>query len=135
MLYRKNWIVVIVVILGLAMFVPVAQAERQEFECITCNADTHNILHSSPEVRILSADSKGIVQSTHPDKLFDNWTRHMVTIVKIMDGKWSWHGFLKEMAPDGDFIIWEFYGPSESGETTTKAVYGSGKWKGVKGER
>jgi hypothetical protein len=42
---------------------------------------------------------------------------------------------VQEMGPDGDFIIWEFYGDSESGQSTTKAVYGTGKWKGVKGER
>jgi hypothetical protein len=32
MFYRRNWIIVTIVILGLAMFVPVAQAQRQEFE-------------------------------------------------------------------------------------------------------
>ena len=124
----------IVVILGLAMFIPVAQAERQDFECITCNADTNNIVHSSPEVAILSVDTKSIFRSTHESKLFDNWTRHMVTVIKRVDGKRSWSGFTKEMGPDGDFIIWEFYGDSESG-STTKVVYGTGKWKGVKGER
>ena len=135
MFYRKNWIAMIVVILGLVMFVPVAQAERQDFECITCNAETWNIVHLSPEVGIISGDSKSIFQSTHPSKLFDNWTRHMVYVRKRVEGKASWSGFTKEMGPDGDFIIWEFYGDSESGQSTTKAVYGSGKWKGVKGER
>jgi hypothetical protein len=38
------------------------------------------------------------------------------------------------MAPDGEFIIWEFSGDSQQGGTTSKAVHGTGKWKGVKGE-
>jgi len=59
----------------------------------------------------------------------------MVTVIKRVDGKRSWSGFTKEMGPDGEFIIWEFYGDNEKIESTTKAVYGTGKWKGVKGER
>jgi hypothetical protein len=134
MFYQRNWIAVMVVIWALAMFVPVAQAERQEFECITCTAATTNYVHSSPELAIYSADAKSIFQSTHPNKLFDNWTRHMVGVTKTIEGKPSFHGFAKEMGPDGDFIIWEFSGDREIG-ITTKAVYGTGKWKGVKGER
>ena len=34
MFYRRNWIVGIVVVLGLVMFVPVAQAQRQIIEGI-----------------------------------------------------------------------------------------------------
>jgi len=37
------------------------------------------------------------------------------------------------MAPDGEFIIWEVSGDSESG-STANPIYGTGKWKGVKGE-
>ena len=136
MSYRRNWIAMTVVILGVAMFIPVAQAERQEFEYIKCAAETWNFVHSSPEVGIGSCDAKSIIQSTHESKLFDNWTGHMVYVLKRVDGKISWNGFSKEMGPDGEFIIWEFHGDSESGiSTTTKAVYGTGKWKGVKDER
>ncbi len=70
MFYRRNWIAVIVMILGLVMFIPVAQAERQEFECIVCFAMTLNVAHSSPEITILSYDQKGIYQSTDENKLF-----------------------------------------------------------------
>jgi hypothetical protein len=133
MFYRRNWIAVIVVILGLAMFVPVAQAQRQDYEITVCMANTYNAVHSSPEVAIMSMDGKSIWQSTHESKLFDNWTAHTVGVVKAVGGKWSWNGFFKGMAPDGEFIIWEYSGDSESG-TTVKAVYGTGKWKGVKNE-
>ena len=52
MFYRRNWITPIVIILGLAMFVPVAQAQRQEWEGVGCYANTYNVVHSSQEVVI-----------------------------------------------------------------------------------
>jgi hypothetical protein len=125
---------VIVVILGVAMFVPVAQAQRQDFETRQCSAQTFSVVHSSPELAISAGDQKSIIQSTHESKLFDNWTLHLVGVWKMMDGKWSWNGLSKEMGPDGEFIIWEFNGDAQSG-TIAKPIYGTGKWKGVKGER
>jgi len=133
MFCRKNWIAVTVVILGLAMLVPVAQAQRQEWEGVGCYAITYNVAHFSPEVAIMSYDGKGILRSTHENKLFDNWTIHFVAVTKMEGGKWSWNGFSKMMSPDGEFIISEYYGDFASGGTS-KVLYGTGKWKGVKGE-
>jgi hypothetical protein len=130
---RKNWIAVTIVIFGLIMFIPGAQAQRQEFEGIQCNALTVNLLHSSPELGVSSLDQKGIIQSTHPNKLFDNWTRHSILVFKRTDEKISWNGFTKNQAPDGDFIIWEFSGDSQR-NNIGKPILGTGKWKGVKGE-
>ncbi len=133
MFIRRNCIAVTTVILGLIMFVPVAQAQRQDFETVQCNVGTVNPVHVSPDLAITSWDQKGITQSTHESKLFDNWTRHTIHVYKRIDGKVSWNGFTKALAPDGEFIIWEFSGDSQSG-TTAKVIYGTGKWKGVKGE-
>ena len=135
MFYRRNWIAVIVVILGLIMFMPDAQAQRQEFEGISCAATTGITVQASPgEIYVGSFEGKGIFRSTHESKLFDNSTFHQVGVLKAAGGKMSWNGFYKGMMPDGDFIIWEFSGDSQSG-STSKAIYGTGKWKGVKGER
>jgi hypothetical protein len=133
MSYRRNWIAVMVVILGLAMFVPVAQAQRQEWEAVFCYAGSNNRVLSSPEAAVRSWDIKGIVRSTHESKLFDNFTFHSVGIGKTVGDKWSVHGLTKSMGPDGDFSIWEVYGDNESG-LTSKAIYGTGKLKGIKGE-
>jgi len=133
MFHRRNWITMAVVILGLAMFVPFAEAQRQEHETIMCFAETFTVVHFSPEVTIMGFDGKGITQSTHSNKLFDNFTFHFVGASKIMDGKYSSHALSKNMGPDGDFIVWEVYGDSESG-MTSKPIYGTEKWKGVKGE-
>ena len=133
MSYRKNWIAMVVVILGLLMFIPVAQAERQDYEIVECGTYTYNVVHFSPEMTILSFDKKSIQQSTHENKLFDNWTGHTVGVITGMSGKWSSHSFSKKMGPDGEFIVWEVYDDPESG-ITGKLIYGSGKWKGIKGE-
>ncbi len=135
MFHHRYWITLTIVIFGLAMFVPVAQAQRQDFETRQCNVQIFNPVHSTPELGFASYDQKGILQSTHESKLFDNWTLHLVAVVKRVGDKASWNGFSKEMAPDGEFIIWEFYGDSESRTTIAKPIYGTGKWKDVKGER
>ena len=132
---RKNWIAVTIVFLSLVMFIPVAQAQRQDFESRKCYVQILNVITSSPELNIFTYDQKGILQSAHESKLFDNWTDHTVGVVKVIGGKATWNGFAKETAPDVEFIIWEFYGDSESKTTTGKAIYGTGKWKNVKGER
>jgi hypothetical protein len=133
MFYHRDWISATVVILGLAMFIPVAQAQRQDFKSHQCSTNTYNVVHFAPELRILSYDQKSIMQSTHESNLFDSWTKHSVYVFKLIDGSMRWNGVAKAQAPDKEFIIWEFYGDSQSG-TTTKAIYGTGKWKGVKGE-
>ncbi len=65
MFYRKNWIAGIVVVLGLVMFVPVAQAQRQEFEYVSCGANTYNVVHYTPEMAIMSYDGKWINCEAH----------------------------------------------------------------------
>jgi hypothetical protein len=133
MFHYRDWISVSVVILGFAIFIPVAHAQRQDFKSNQCSTNTFSVVHFTPELRILSYDQKSTMQSTHESKLFDNWTKHSVYVLKLIDGRMSWNGVAKAQAPDGEFIIWEFYGDSQSG-TTTKVIYGTGKWKGVKGE-
>ena len=72
MFHRRNWIAVVVVILGLLMFTAVTQAQRQESEGIACYSQTRYFLHSSPEIAIFGFDQKGIYRSTDKSKLFDN---------------------------------------------------------------
>ncbi len=72
MSHRRKWVIMIVLLLGLATFIPVAQAQRQEFETQQCNLLIFNVVHFTLELGIASYDQKGIVQSTHESKLFDN---------------------------------------------------------------
>jgi len=134
MFYRRNVIAVLVVILGLAMFVPVAQAQRQIIEGISCHSNTNTTVQAIPgEIYIGAFEGKGIFRSTHESKWADNNTYYQVGVVKGAGGKFSWNGFSKNLRTDGDIVIWEFSGDSESG-TTQKVIYGTGKFKGAKGE-
>jgi hypothetical protein len=133
MFCQRNWIAVVVIILSLGMFVPIAQAQRQELDLVICYSLTSNVVHSSSEMSVMGYEGKGIAQSTHANKLFDNNTLHFTGTLKIVDGKRTAHNFTKHMAPDGDIMIWEFNMDSESG-MISKAIYGTGKWKGIKGE-
>ena len=133
MFHQRNWIAMAVVILGLVMIVPVAQAEREEFEGIGCHSNTLTTVQGTPgEIFVGSFEGKGInrVTSTPSRDL----SFHQVGIVKGQGGKWTWDGFSKSMNPNGDFVIWEFSGGSEIGGSTMKAIYGTGKYKDIKGE-
>ena len=133
MFNRRNWIAMMLVMLGLIMFVPAAQAEREEFEGISCYSNTHTPVQASPgEIYVGSFEGKGIVRRTNKPYLEN--TFHQVGVLKAQGGAWSWNGLQKSMFSDGDFIIWEFSGDSVSGVSTAKAIYGSGKYKGIKGE-
>src|SRR5512136_544655 len=101
MFYRRYLIAGIVAVLGLVMFVPVAQAQRQDVEFMVCNAVTYNVVHFTPEVAVVSWDAKAMIRSTHESKLFDNWTGHGVGVLKRVGNKSSWYGSTKRMGPDG----------------------------------
>jgi hypothetical protein len=134
MFHRRSLIAMTIVVLGLIMFVPVGQAEQQVFEGISCVSITNTPVQSSPgEIYIGSFDGKGIFRSTHENKVNDNNTFHQVGSMKTDGGKFIWNGLQKSMRPDGDYVIWEFQGDSQSG-TIAKAIYGTGKYKGAKGE-
>jgi hypothetical protein len=136
MFYRGNLIAMMVVILGLVMFVPVAQAERQEIEGISCASNTHTPVQATPDVIYIgSFEGKGIFRSTHKNKVNDNNTIQQVGIVKASAalGGFFWNGLYKSMSTDGDYGIWEFSGDTKSG-STSKLIYGTGKYKDAKGE-
>ncbi len=134
MFYRRYWIAGIVAVLGLVMFVPVAQAQRHIIEGISCHSNTNTTVQAIPgEIYIGAFEGKGIFRSTHESKWADNNTYYQVGVVKGAGGKWSWTGYSKNLRTDGDIVIWEFSGDSVSG-TTQKVIYGTGKFKGAKGE-
>jgi hypothetical protein len=134
MSYRKSWIILTIVSLSLAMFIPIARAQQQNFELRACSSTTLNVVHAASDFGISVWDQKGIIQSTHENKLFDNWTQNCVYVMKGVPGDFNWKGVCKDMGQDSEFIVWEFTGDAKSG-STGKAIYGSGKWKGIKGER
>ncbi len=133
MFNRKILIAMTVMIIGLFMFVPISQAERQEFEGISCDSSTVTPVQASPgEILVASFEGKGINRITSKPPI--DLTYHQAGVIKGQGGVFSWNGFLKVLYPDGDFAIWEFSGDSKFGGSNMKAIYGTGKLKGIKGE-
>ena len=133
MSYQRNWIAMAVVIFGLVMIVPVAQAEREEIEGIGCHSNTVTTVQGTPgEIFVGSFEAKGINRITSTPSR--DLSYHMVGVIKGQGGKFTWNGFTKSLNPNGDFVIWEFSGDSTTGGAIMKAIYGTGKYKGVKGE-
>ncbi len=94
-------------------------------------AETLTMLYSSKELTILSQALKGVTQSNHPNKAFDNCTWHMLGIVRIENGKTYWSQYRKYQDPDGDTFVAELSGIDREG--TLKFMKGTGKWNGITG--
>jgi hypothetical protein len=121
---------VIAVVIGLFLFIPVAQAQTP-FDITECISGTTTIVFQSKEITITGIEGKGIIFSHHENKVFDNCTFHVVAIAKTMDGKRRSDSYWKIQDPDGDVVIAEVLvvGP----EKTMTFLHGTGKWKGIKG--
>ena len=131
MSYKR--IMYVVIIWGLIIFVPVARAQ-QPYDITECYSFVLSVLQESQEMRILGLDAKGIVQSNHVNKVFDNCTVQTMGIRMDTKGSSVAHGYFKYMDRDGDIFIME--GIMAEGEkgATMKFIYGTGKWNGIKGE-
>jgi len=119
----------VAIVLGLAMFIPVAQAETP-YDLTNCYYGTLTTLYKSKELTILTSDVRGIARSSHENKVFDNCSFHSVQIIQIMNGKKKRSGHTKFMDPDGDYFFVEVSGGDNA---TVKFLYGTGKWKGITG--
>jgi hypothetical protein len=121
-----------VVLVGLALLVPAAQAEKKSLDIISCRSGTATLLSASTEATVLYVDAKGITVNSN-DKIFQNQTGRCIGVISIINGKRTGNGYCKYMDPDGDFTLTEWTGSGKRGEGTWKYLYGTGKWKGVSG--
>ncbi len=119
----------VAIVLGLAMFIPVVQAETP-YDLTNCYYGTFTTLYKSKELTIVSLDMNGIARSNHENKVFDNCSFHSVQVKQFMAGKINRYGHTKFMDPDGDYFIVELSGGQNA---TVKFLYGTGKWKGITG--
>lgn len=76
-MYFKNvWKMVVIIVLSLVVFIPVAQAQ-QSYDITECYSFTsHTTLSEVPDLTIVGFDGKGIVRSNVENKVFDNFTLH-----------------------------------------------------------
>jgi hypothetical protein len=130
MFHSKIWITMTGVILGLAFFIPVAQAQ-QPMDMMSCGDATVTTIVGSQELTIMGLEAKGINLDNLASKAFDNMTYHTVGVYKIDSGKFTGTLYSKYMDPSGDFMVVEI---SQVGmERDWKYLYGTGKWKGITG--
>jgi len=119
------------IILGLILFPMMTQAQ-QPYDITLCVSGTVTMISSDKELTVFSAEVKGIIQSNHENRIFDNCTTHGSGVVLITGGKKTGVSYPKIMDPDGDFIVEEHTLAGEA--VANKILYGTGKWKGIIGE-
>lgn len=120
-------------IIGLTLLAPMANAEEKPINIVSCRSGTTTLLTADKELVVLGFELKGIDQDLRPDKIFQNYTHSCVGTIRMMGGEQTSKGYCKYMAPDGDFFIVSFDGPGGVKPTPWDYIYGTGKWKGVKG--
>jgi hypothetical protein len=134
MFYRSKWIVAVAIVFDLVVFIPVVQAEQQNFDITFCGSiKTTETLLESQDLIITTFEGKGIVRSNLKDKTFDNWSYHLLGVRQEIPDKSTAFGYSKYMDPDGDIVVQENLYPLGAKESTWKFLYGTGKWKGIKG--
>ena len=135
MFHCKQRMIPAAVFFGLALFVPLAQAE-QPFDITDHFYATVTTLSTSQELTIFQSDVRGVVRDNLEKRTFDNLTSHCLRMARISAGKLTGTTFSKFTDSEGDFFITESTSDAVSPaavESTWKFLYGTGKWKGITG--
>jgi hypothetical protein len=133
-MYSKNvWKMGAVLLLGLFIFISIAQAEP--IDIAYCLSMTTTMVSETRELSINSFDFKGIARSNLENKAFDNLTFHGIGVARdLADKRRHRYGYIKFMDPDGDILITENFHTLDTGqEADWNFLQGTGKWKGIKG--
>ena len=133
-MYSKNvWKMVVIVLLSLVVFISITQAQ-QPFDITFCGstATTQTVLESK-ELTITTFEGKGTVRSNPENKALDNSSYHLLGVSRQMGDNVTNFGYSRYMDSDGDFVVQENFYSLEGKEATWKFLYGTGKWKGIKG--
>lgn len=122
--------VVVVIVLGLAIFPSVAHAETP-FDVTCCYAGEMKVISASKELTVLGVEGTGIFRSHHENKALDNMTIYAIGVFRIEAGKGTSIAYCKGMDPDGDVIVQEHR--RDGPKVTWKFLQGTGKYKGITG--
>jgi hypothetical protein len=118
----------------LVMFALVAQAE-EPIDFTQYASCKFTLMSDDKEFRFGSFDCKGISRSNQENEVFENMSLWEVGVFRNVEAQSTAYSCAKYMDRDGDLVIMEFSesGPTEQPEGTWKILYGTGKWKGIKG--
>jgi hypothetical protein len=130
---KRLMIEALVIAFGLVMFISITQAQ-QPFDITFCGSTTitQTVLESK-DLTITTFEGKGTVRSNPENKAFDNSSYHLLGVSLQMADKVTNFGYSRYMDSDGDFVVQENFLSLDGKEATWKFLYGTGKWKGIKG--
>ena len=121
----------LVALLALVMFLPVAQAEEQ-VEYTSCFSGTWTTFHDSKDLAVIGGwQVNGINISHSENKLFNGASFHCEGLTRIMGEKIQEFGYCRSTDPDGDIVINDWTRTEK--EMGGKFLEGTGKYKGIKG--
>jgi hypothetical protein len=134
MSYRSKWIMAVTIVFGLVMLIPAVQAE-EPIDFTQYASCTFTPASEDKEFIFSSFECTGITRSNQENKVFDNMSVLDVGVGRREGGQSTAYSLSKYMDRDGDYVIMEFneFGPTGRLEGTWKILYGTGKWKGIKG--
>ena len=124
--------VCLLIIIGSGPLNP-ARCAEQVYDVTPCVAMDFKVLVQSPELTIVTFEGKGIMRSNIENKVFDNCTVHIMGLMFVEGKKRSTNSYMKYLAPDGDYVIFQYIQNPGEKEATTTLLEGTGKWKGIKG--
>jgi hypothetical protein len=137
-MYFKKRVIGFAIVLGICAFITSsllnpAESAEQVYDVDVCVSMDITPLVQSQEITIATWDAKGIMRSNIESKVFDNWTVHTLGVMVAEGKNRTYHGYMKYLAPDGDYVIFQYKkNPGEQASTTT-LLAGTGKWKGITG--
>lgn len=121
-----------VLLTGMALCLPMAQAAETAIADTSCRSGTVTMMTAGKEATVFGFELKGISVPSG-NKITDNQTHSCVGVVAVIQGQPSANGFCKYMDPDGDFTLLEWHRTGKRNEGTWKYIFGTGKWKGIQG--
>jgi hypothetical protein len=133
MISIKKWMMATLsIVFYLTLSISIAQAEPFDITFCGSTTSTHTVLESK-ELTITTFEGKGTVRCNPENRAFDNSSYHLLGVSLQMGDKVTNFGYSKYMDSDGDFVVQENLRPLDGTEATWKFLYGTGKWKGIKG--
>jgi len=120
-------------LIGLVMFLQVADAEEKTIDITSCRSGTINMLTASKDLTVYGIELKGITRSNHENKFGDNFTDKCIGVIRAKPGERMGNGYCKYLDPNGGIFIVGWAGPGGKEGGTWKFLHGTGKWKGITG--
>jgi len=135
MVLNKERKIGLAIVLGLVMFIPVAEAEETlSFHIIGCSSGMFTTLSESKALTVYNIVGKGVAWGITGDSTFENMTWQFAAVLRTMDGNTIGMGYYKFTSPDGDYFVLEGTGGTVLEGGTWKFLHGTGKWEGATGQ-